>query len=125
MKISRYAFAFAAAMILMCFTASSYGQKTGGYSEISKSDAAAVAAAKFAVTTQAERTNKHMAYFGLLKAERQVVAGSNYRLCVRVVSEGVGSESDQIIVVQAIVYVDLKGDRNLTSWMVTECGEGS
>lgn len=92
--------------------------RTGGYKEISKTDAGAVAAADFAITAQSAKTGNTYELHELSKAERQVVAGSNYKLCMQVSADG-----DEAFFVQAVVYVDLKRNSKLTSWTDSDCGE--
>ena len=60
---------------------------------------------------------------GVEKAEVQIVAGRNYRLCMKVRSQGGEDEADAIIFVQAVVYIDLKGNKKLSSWSTSDCGE--
>jgi hypothetical protein len=92
--------------------------KTGGYKEISKTDAGAVAAADFAVAAQSDKTGHAFELLDLVKAERQVVAGSNYKLCMQVSADG-----DEAFYVLAVVYVDLKKNSKLTSWADSDCGD--
>ncbi len=111
----------AAAILAMAFTASA--QKLGGYKDIPKTDAAAKEAAEFAVSTQAEKTSKTMELVTVVHAERQVVQGTNYRLCLQVNSEGGEGQDDVTIFVKVVVYVDLKGNHKLTSWEISDCGD--
>ena len=90
----------------------------GGYKAVANTDAGAVAAANFAVETQSEKTGSEYSLEELVKAERQVVQGSNYRLCMEVSADG-----GDTTFVQAVVYVDLKGNRKLSSWADSTCGE--
>ncbi len=108
-------------MILTAATASA--QKVGGYKEVSASDVAVQTAAAWAVSTKAESSGKEMSLAEVLSAERQVVAGSNYRICMKVNSEGGEGQDDVTIIVQAVVYVDLKGNRKLSSWVISDCGD--
>lgn len=108
----------AMAVIFGCAAAAQAQIKTGGYKEISKTDAGAVAAANFAITAQSTKTGYTFELLDLAKAERQVVAGSNYKLCMQVSADG-----DEPFFVQAVVYVDLKNNRKLTSWADSDCGD--
>lgn len=92
--------------------------RTGGYREVAKTDAGAVAAAGFAITAQSAKTGYTFELLDLVKAERQVVAGSNYKLCMQVRADG-----DEAFFVEAVVYVDLKNNRKLTSWADSDCGD--
>lgn len=92
--------------------------RTGGYREIAKNDAGAVAAANFAITAQSAKTGNTFELHEIIKAERQVVAGTNYKLCMQVSADG-----DEAFFVQAVVYVDLKRNSKLTSWADSDCGD--
>ena len=104
------------------FAVTASAQKTGGYKEISKDDAGAAAAAEFAVSAEAEEPGKSIDLVSVQKAERQIVAGTNYRLCIKVTSQGADGEADATHTVQVVVYVDLKGNSKLTSWVTSDCG---
>ena len=78
-----------------------------------------VAAAEFAVSAQAEKSEKEISLVEVIKAERQVVAGSNYRMCLKVTTQGEVDEADATHFVQVVVYVDLKGTRKLSSWVAS------
>lgn len=110
-------FAFA---VILTLASASFAQKVGGYKVVAKTDPDVTAAADFAVEAQSQRSEKGYQLEEIVKAERQVVQGSNYRLCLEVSADG----SDTFFV-QAIVYVDLKGNKNLTSWVDSNCGGSS
>lgn len=111
------------AMLAMASAASA--QKVGGYKAISKSDAGARAAAEFAVDAQAERKSLTIELVAVEKAESQVVAGTNYRLCLKVTTSGADDEADVTITVKVIVYRNLKGEYSLTSWAEEDCAPDS
>lgn len=105
-------------VIIGAASAASAQIKTGGYKQIDKTDAGAVAAAGFAINAQSEKTNMQFELHELVKAERQVVAGTNYRLCMQVSADG-----DESFFVLAVVYLDLKKNYKLTSWADSDCGD--
>lgn len=111
------AFAFIAAVANVASA-----QKVGGYRVVDASAADVQAAAEFAVSTQAEKTQKEMELVDVLKAEKQVVAGTNYRMCLKVDSEAGEGQDFVTIFIQAVVYVDLKANKKLTSWAISDCG---
>lgn len=91
----------------------------GGYSEAPVSDAKVRAAADYALKVQAYRLKNHpdckvsnLELVALTRAERQVVAGLNYRLHVTVKQDGVERSA------VAVVYEPLRGPDpfTLTSW---------
>ncbi len=121
MKKAFFIFAAAAALFITATAASA--QRVGGYKQIAVSDAAAAEAADFAVSAQSEKAGKSIELISIFKAERQIVAGSNYRLCLKVNPQGPDGETDAIIFVQTVVYVDLKDNKKLTSWSISDCGK--
>ena len=122
-KATRLSSMIVLSTFVLVLASSAFGQRLGGYKEIASNDSAAREAAEFAVTTQSEKAGKAMELLSVIKAERQVVQGSNYRLCLKVNSEGGDGQDDVTIFVQAVVYVDLKGNHKLTSWVISECGD--
>lgn len=94
--------------------------KTGGYKSVATDDERVVAAATFAVE---KRVETHTEQEGLMldsvdKAEMQVVAGINYKICMTI---SLDEESQQV---QAVVFQNLKKAYSLTSWEVVEtCGD--
>lgn len=112
-----------AAAVLFIVAGSASAQKVGGFKPTDIESEAVQEAASYAVETQAEKTSKEIILDEVLKAEVQVVAGRNYRLCMRVNSEAGDGQDAVSLVIQAIVYVDLKGNKKLSSWDISECGE--
>ena len=66
--------------------------------------------AKFAVKTQTEATGKPLRLVKILKAERQVVAGLNYRLEIEV------ADGSKNLKARAVVWKKLDGSLAMTSW---------
>jgi hypothetical protein len=108
-------------LAVMLLASAAAAQKVGGYKAISKTDAGARAAAEFAVDAQAERKNLTIELVSIEKAESQVVAGTNYRLCLKITTSGAEDEADVTITVRVIVFRNLKGVHSLTSWMEEDC----
>jgi len=88
----------------------------GGYIKMTVNSAEAQSAAKFAVSSRARRTGKRIVLWKLVGASQQVVAGMNYRLCMRVFENG------KARTVTAVVYKNLRNRRSLTSWTKGGCG---
>ncbi len=109
--------------VILTAAFSAQAQKVGGYKEISKTAAAARSAAIFAVGAEAQKNNATIELNSVLQAESQVVAGMNYRLCLKVTTSGAKDEADVIITVRVVVYRDLKGKYSLTSWKEEACGD--
>ena len=89
---------------------------TGGYGTASVTDKEVRKAAAFAVTTRAKRTGKAVTLVSIRKAEIQVVAGLNYRICMRV-REG----RRAVRTATAVVYRDLRKRMSLTRWKNGAC----
>src|SRR5436190_11710103 len=97
----------------LILTSDNFGQShvLGGYKVIDATDGGAAEAADFAIKAQSEKTEMEYELGDIVKAERQVVGGTNYRLCMDV--SGNGGDGTYV---QAVVYVDLKKNFKLTSW---------
>ena len=106
--------------VMFAFASASFAQRVGGYKVVAVTDAGAVAAADFALDAQFQKTDVEFELGEIVKAERQIVQGSNYRLCMEVTAEG-----EEPSFVQAVVYVDLKNNRKLSSWVNSTCGGAS
>jgi hypothetical protein len=80
----------------------------GGFRELAATDKAVVAAAEFAVKTKSEK--EKVALDKILKAESQVVAGTNYRLLLSVRVDG-GTRQAEVV-----VWRKLDQSSELTRW---------
>lgn len=112
---------FAAFAVFFACASAASAQVVGGYKSIAVDDAGAVAAADFAVADHSEKNEVSLEVVSIQKAERQIVQGINFRLCVevKVVEEG----NDDTQFVEVVVYQDLKKAYKLTSWKPDACGE--
>ena len=81
----------------------------GGFSEV-KPDEETQVAANFAVGEISKKLNQPLALKGIVSAERQVVAGLNYRLELDL------TKNNQPYRVRAIVWCRLDDTMELTSW---------
>ena len=93
-------------------------QISGGYARVSVKSKDARDAAAFAIKAQSEVEGKKFILIKVLKAEVQIVAGLNHRVCM-LVREGKGRSKS----VTAVVYKDLKNVRSLTTWEGGGCKE--
>ena len=89
---------------------------TGGYANASITDINVKKAAAFAVRTRSKNTGKRITILNIRKAETQVVAGLNYRICMSV-REGRRS----VRTVTVVVYRDLRQKLSLTRWKRGAC----
>lgn len=121
----RKIFAPAVFFITLTCAVSAFGQtKTGGYRPVSVSDAGVKAAAEFAVETKAAELEQEISLENILKAEAQVVAGTNYRLCLQIYTPSEEDETDGVTqYIKTIIYRNLKGEYKITSWEEEDCGE--
>lgn len=98
----------------------SFAQMVGGYKSAPVDDEAVVAAADFAVSDHSEKNEVSLIVVNILKAERQVVQGTNYRMCIEVKVADEDNEETQFVL--AVVYQDLKRSYKLSSWKPDACG---
>ena len=89
----------------------------GGYQGASRIDRQVVSAARFAVNSQNGKRGDRISLISIERAEKQVVAGINYRLCLKVKRNGKAQE------VTAVVYQDLQRRYSLSSWKVKSCSK--
>ena len=89
---------------------------TGAYRTVSQRSRDVRAAYAFAIKSQAAKEAKPFAFVRVLKAESQVVAGMNYRVCM-LVREGKGRSKS----VTVVVNKDLKNVWALMSWVPGGC----
>jgi len=91
------------------------GHMVGGYSSAETSDAGVKNAAEFAVSEQSTKIGRSLELIRIVRAERQVVAGLNYRLCLEVAEAGARQQA------LAIVYRNPAQQLSLTSWQLGAC----
>ena len=83
--------------------------RVGAYADVRRDDPGVIAAARFAVDEQ-NKTAGAVALVKILSAQRQVVAGYNYKLRLQVDSDGRRKQAE------VVVYKNLHGAYTLTSW---------
>lgn len=99
------------------------GPVVGGYKAVATDDPEVNAAARFAVEERARKKKSAVRLVSVEAAERQTVAGANYRLCLRVEDE---DEENNVVVtesVKVVVFRSLKREYTLRSWEVEDCAE--
>lgn len=90
----------------------------GGYRQASTTAIDVIKAAEFAVAEENRKDEEaEITLTSIERAEKQVVAGTNYRLCLRLDR---GGESEDI---KVIVFQSLKSKWSLVSWENESCGE--
>jgi hypothetical protein len=96
----------------------------GGYKEVAKDAEDVVAAANWAVEEAGRKQEAELSLVSIERAERQTVAGANYRLCLRVRVNGGDEDADDAVQdVKAVIYRNLKSQYELKSWDEESCDE--
>jgi len=103
-----------------CLAASA--QRLGGYREIDKADEGAAAAAEFAVKAESEKKEMTYKLVSIEHAESQAVAGTNYRLCLKIGYHKQDDDVDTTEFVRVVVNRSLQNEYSLTSWTEENCG---
>jgi Aspartic acid proteinase inhibitor len=93
----------------------------GGYKTVSTDDPIVLEAAEHALSERGEKEGVSLKLVSVEHAESQVVAGTNYRLCLRVAIDG-EDESGETQDVKVVVFRSLQKEYSLKSWEVSECG---
>jgi hypothetical protein len=97
----------------------------GGYKPISTDDAGVVEAAENALSQQAEKEGVSLTLVSVERAEVQVVAGTNYRLCLKVAVGDEDDEAGEPQDVQVVVFRSLQKTYSLKSWEDSDCSESN
>jgi hypothetical protein len=93
----------------------------GGYKTVSTDDPEVKAAAEFAISERSEKESVSLNLVSIEKAESQVVAGINYRLCLKVAIDDEADDSDETQEVKVLVFRSLQKEYSLKSWEVADC----
>jgi hypothetical protein len=106
-------------------TAADAGQKApvvGGYKAIETDAPEVTSAADFAVAARGRKEKMNIKLISVESAERQVVAGINYRLCLKVETEDTDNNVDATETVKVLVFKSLQKAYTLKSWEKEDCG---
>lgn len=87
----------------------------GGYTSIDPADPEVRSAVEYAMSERTSRTGTAVTLRRVVRAERQVVAGLNYRLCLEV------AVADKPEEVRALVFRNLQQQFSLTQWSSGGC----
>ena len=99
------------------------GPKVGGYREVATDAPEVVSAAKFAVAAQARKKETEIKLVSVEAAERQTVAGVNYKLCLKVEEADAQNNVEVTETVRAVVFRSLQNAYTLRSWEAEDCAE--
>lgn len=95
----------------------------GGYKPIATDDAGVLEAADQALSQRGEKEGVSLKLVSVESAEYQVVAGTNYRLCLKVAIADEDDDSGETQDVKVLIFRSLQKEFTLKSWEVAECGE--
>lgn len=111
---------FAAFGLMLFGAAVCSAQIVGNYRAAAKGDAQIVGAANYAVEARNKaQQGASLKFVAVERAETQVVAGTNYRLCLTVKAGGANEQAT------AVVYQNLENKYELTSWTSGNCAAAS
>jgi preprotein translocase subunit SecF len=116
------------AVVVAAFVSTAAGARqkapvVGGYKETETDAPEVTDAAAFAVAARVHKTKEKVKLLSVESAERQTVAGTNYRLCLKVETEDTDNNVDVTETVKAVVFKSLKKVYTLKSWEKEDCGE--
>ena len=97
----------------------------GNYRAVDAADKDVVAAANFAVKERAKNQKAKIKLVAVNQAARQVVAGTNYQVCLSVETTDRKTKAAVPQIVQAVIYQDLKQKYKLTSWAIAACADAA
>jgi hypothetical protein len=95
----------------------------GGYKVVATDDPEVVAAAEFAVSEKKGQQDGPLSLVSIEHAERQVVAGMNYRLCIKVKAADETDAGEETQDVKVVVFRSLQKEYSLKSWDEENCSE--
>lgn len=111
-------------VVFSCAVAAVAQTTVGGYKPADQADPEVVAAAEFAVGAQKEKQGGPLSLVSVSRAETQVVAGRNYRLCLEVKAADEADAEVESETVRAVVYQNLQRAYSLKSWEAADCAGG-
>jgi hypothetical protein len=119
MKFKSNIFLRPAVLIIFLSAGVCFGQRdavAGGYVDADATNADVVAAANFALKKRGKAQKAVVSLVSISRARMQVVAGTNYEVCVEIdVKRKADKKADRQFA-RAVVYRNLKNKFSLTSW---------
>ncbi len=97
----------------------------GGYGTAETTDNEVRAAANFAVKAQAKKQKTVIKLISVNNAAKQIVAGTNYQICLSVEATDRKKKTAVPQTIQTVVYKNLKGKYQLTSWTIAACADAA
>ena len=99
------------------------GPVVGGYKQVAADAPEVVSAARFAVAAQTRKVGNEIRLLSVETAERQTVAGVNYRLCLKIEEADTQNNVDVTETVRVVIFKSLKNAYTLRSWQAEDCAE--
>ena len=96
-KIKKTALIVGMMIFLTALGVTTASAQPGSYSRISVKDKQVVKAAKFAVRAGQEKTGGIFTGLKILKAQKQVVRGFNYKMCLSVKEKGTTKTAEAVV----------------------------
>lgn len=121
MKLKLFRSTLVLGVLFGAFAVGAYAQEdpiVGGYGDISVRSRDARSAASVAVTQHNRGIRDKVTLVKILKAEQQVVAGMNYRVCLQIKTRRGVSRT-----ITAVVYQPIRKKMRLTDWEAGGCRE--
>lgn len=109
--------------VIVCVAQQQRAPIVGGYKAIATDAPDVVSAAEFAVGEQGRKVDSTIKLIAVEGAERQTVAGANYRLCLKVEIQDEVNNVDATLGVRVIVFRSLKNEYSLKIWEEEDCSE--
>lgn len=101
-------------LALGCSPGSQANPLAGGFASAQRKDPQVIKAANFAIAERNQQAASKLVLKQILQAQTQVVAGLNFKLCLKVKQ----TAPLQTITVQATVYQNLEQKMELSLWQV-------
>ena len=117
-RLKAAAIIFAGGLFMFSAAVCQAQMMVGNFREAAKNDRDVIGAANFAVAEHSKMTKPAVGLVSVEKAEKQVVAGTNYRLCLTVKAGNTSAQAS------AIVYENLQNQYKLMSWTSENCAVG-
>jgi len=115
LKIDTMQLSFLLYFFIFVLALGALAQPPGGYRLVPNDDSESVTAAKFAAREEGQKLGKNIVFSSLVYAQRQVVSGTNYKLCLKVKVNGTSKRAETVI------YRNLQKQYALTSWSWGQC----
>ena len=109
-------------LVLGLLSIAALAGQLGGYRVVDKADDGVVAAADAAVKAQSEQRELTYKLISIEKAESKAVAGTLYRLCLKVGYHKQDDDVDATEFVKVEILRNLQGQHELQSWTQEDCG---